>query len=210
RGKMYRKCYPITAAYLDVEVAQHTPANEKWRIFRTLGDDLHILTRHISQDVSFAPLYIHRFSLRIPQQPIPEESVSLPPPEPDASIADKLRFYRCRKGLSQKRIAAYAGIHYTTYSRYENPAQKSYPLPVMRKIAELLEVPLTSLLDDYLLFLSRGQGKQIRELRKGLSLTQKEYADKLGISLYTLKNWEQETVYISRANWRVYFSTDCI
>ena len=80
----------------------------------------------------------------------------------------------------------------------------------MRKIAELLEVPLTSLLDDYLLFLSRGQGKQIRELRKGLSLTQKEYADKLGISLYTLKNWEQETVYISRANWRVYFSTDCI
>ena len=80
----------------------------------------------------------------------------------------------------------------------------------MRKIAELLEVPLTSLLDDYLLFLSRGQGKQIRELRKGLSLTQKAYADKLGISLRTLKNWEQETVYISRANWRVYFSTDCI
>ena len=80
----------------------------------------------------------------------------------------------------------------------------------MRKIAELLEVPLTSLLDDYLLFLSRGQGKQILELRKGLSLTQKAYADKLGISLYTLKNWEQETVYISRANWRIYFSTDCI
>ena len=80
----------------------------------------------------------------------------------------------------------------------------------MRKIAELLEVPLTSLLDDYLLFLSRGQGKQIRELRKGLSLTQKAYADKLGISLCTLKNWEQETVYISRANWRVYFSTGCI
>ena len=80
----------------------------------------------------------------------------------------------------------------------------------MRKIAELLEVPLSSLLDDYFLFLSRGQGKQIRELRKGLSLTQKAYADKLGISLYTLKNWEQETVYISRANWRVYFSTDCI
>jgi len=162
------------------------------------------VTRHISQDVSFAPLYIHSFPLRTPRQPVSEEPTSfLPPPEPDACIADKLRFYRCRKGLSQKEVATYAGIHHSTYTRYEDPAQESYPLPIMEKIAKLLEVPLSSLLDDYLLFLSQGQGKQIRELRKGLSLTQKAYADKLGISLCTLKNWEQETVYISRANWRV-------
>ena len=205
---MYRKCYPITAAHLNTDPAQHAPSSEKWRIFRTFEDSLYILTRHISQDVSFAPLYIHRFPLHTPRQPVPEETASLlPPPEPDACIADKLRFYRRRKGLSQKEVAAYAGIHHSTYTRYEDPAQESYPLPIMEKIAKLLEVPLSSLLDDYLLFLSRGQGKQIRELRKGLSLTQKAYADKLGLSLYTLKNWEQETVSISRANWNAYFSS---
>ena len=34
-------------------------------------------------------------------------------------------------------------------------------------------------------------GKEIAELRKFVNLTQVEFADAMGISVYTLRNWEQ-------------------
>ena len=37
-----------------------------------------------------------------------------------------------------------------------------YPKEHMEKLAELFEVPLEDLLDDYNLFLLRGQGEQIK------------------------------------------------
>ena len=47
----------------------------------------------------------------------------------------------------------------------------------MEKIAQLFEVPVERLLDDYNLFLRNGQGKQIKAIRMKLGLTQREYAD---------------------------------
>ena len=38
----------------------------------------------------------------------------------------------------------------------------------MEKLAELFEVPLEDLLDDYNLFLLRGQGAQIKAIRQRL------------------------------------------
>ena len=58
----------------------------------------------------------------------------------------------------------------------------------MEKIAQLFEVPVERLLDDYNLFLRNGQGKQIKAIRMKLGLTQREYADRLGISLSTSNN----------------------
>lgn len=58
----------------------------------------------------------------------------------------------------------------------------------MERIAQLFEVPVERLLDDYNLFLRNGQGKQIKAIRMKLGLTQREYADKLGISLCTSNN----------------------
>ena len=58
----------------------------------------------------------------------------------------------------------------------------------MEKIAQLFEVPVDTLLDDYNLFLRNGQGKQIKAIRMKLGLTQREYADRLGISLSTSNN----------------------
>ena len=40
----------------------------------------------------------------------------------------------------------------------------------MEKLAELFEVPLENLLDDYNLFLLRGQGEQIKAIRQRLGL----------------------------------------
>lgn len=48
------------------------------------------------------------------------------------------------------------------------------PLSGMQKIAEILEDPLTDLLDEYNLLLYHGQGKQIHHLRKSMDLTQND------------------------------------
>ena len=64
-------------------------------------------------------------------------------------IADKLRWYRYQKGLRQRDAADYAGIDRSTYIHYEEAGQDFYPKEHMEKLAELFEVPLENLLDDY-------------------------------------------------------------
>ena len=64
-------------------------------------------------------------------------------------IADKLRWYRYQKGLRQRDAADYAGIDRSTYIHYEEAGRDFYPKEHMEKLAELFEVPLENLLDDY-------------------------------------------------------------
>ena len=75
----------------------------------------------------------------------------------------------------------------------------------MEKIAQLFEVPVETLLDDYNRFLRKGQGEQIKAIRTKLGLTQKQYADKLGVSLGSLKQWEQNRKQIFKSTWEKYF-----
>ena len=75
----------------------------------------------------------------------------------------------------------------------------------MEKIAQLFEVPVDMLLDDYNLFLRNGQGNQIKAIRTKLGMTQKQYADKLGVSLGNLKHWEQNRKQIFKSTWEKYF-----
>ena len=75
----------------------------------------------------------------------------------------------------------------------------------MEKLAELFEVPLEDLLDDYNLFLLRGQREQIKAMRQRLGLTQKAYAAQLGVPLQKFKRWEQGNVQIFKSTWEKYF-----
>ena len=43
-----------------------------------------------------------------------------------------------------------------------------------------------------MLFLYRGQGKQLKAMRKELGLTQLEFANTLVVTIGNLKHWEQE------------------
>lgn len=86
---------------------------------------------------------------------------------------DLLRWLRYQKGLRQRDVADYAGIDRSTYVHYEEYGKDLYPPEHMEKIAQLFEVPVDTLLDDYNLFLRNGQGNQIKAIRMKLGLTQK-------------------------------------
>ena len=44
-----------------------------------------------------------------------------------------------------------------------------------------------------------------RQARKKLKMTQKEFADRLGVQLSALKKWEQDRVKMQKATWEKYF-----
>ena len=122
-----------------------------------------------------------------------------------SETADKLRWLRYQKGLRQRDVAVYAGIYRSTYIHYEEYGKDFYSPEHMEKIAQLFDVPVERFLDDYNLFLRNDQGAQIKAIRMKLGLTQREYADKLGVSLGSLKQWEQNRKQIFKSTWEKYF-----
>lgn len=84
------------------------------------------------------------------------------------------------------------GIDRSTYIHYEEPSRKFYELDKLQLLADLYKVEIEHLLDDYMLFLYRGQGKQLKALRKKLHITQSRLAELIGVTLGTVKQWEQD------------------
>lgn len=60
-------------------------------------------------------------------------------------IGDRIRRFRTQKGLTQKEMAALAGIPYSTYSNYENNNREP-GLEQLNKIANALDISLQNLI----------------------------------------------------------------
>lgn len=123
-------------------------------------------------------------------------------PTPDLlnTTADKLRWYRLKNGYHQSEIADIIGVCRSTYIHYEETTRKFYELDKLQLIADLYQVDIECLLDEYMLFLFRGQGKQLKALRKKLSLTQRQFADMLGVRFVSFKQWERERCMMLHEN----------
>ena len=201
------ECYTNSAEQSAVEVENHEPFGAKWSMFCRLKVRSYVLAANVAGTLKVAPLQILKFPVVLPHKFLDAEKFNLR--FSDASeiteIADKLRWYRYQKGLRQRDAADYAGIDRSTYIHYEEAGRDFYPKEHMEKLAELFEVPLEDLLDDYNLFLLRGQGAQIKAIRQRLGLTQKAYAAQLGVPLQKFKRWEQGNVQIFKSTWEKYF-----
>ena len=158
------------------------------------------MVKHTPEGVAYAPLYIHRFRLLLPHCLAEGEKFNAVEPDKLTSTADKLRYYRYKKALLQREVADYAGLDRSTYIRYEI-GMNYYPPDKLAKIAELLEVDVSELLDDYNAFLRDGQGWQIKALRRSMKLTQKEFGKRFGAHAGTVKRWENEKAQILKSTW---------
>ena len=207
RSKMYWKYYPHLAELSEDEVAKQAPFGAKWRLLAQVEVRCYILISNISGSVKVAPLQILQFPVILPHKFQDAEKFNLQFSDFSkiTETADKLRWLRYQKGLRQRDVADYAGIYRSTYIHYEEYGKDFYSPKHMEKIAQLFEVPVERLLDDYNLFLRNGQGKQIKAIRMKLGLTQREYADRLGISLCNLKQWEQNRKQLFKSTWEKYF-----
>ena len=150
---------------------------------------------------------ILRFPLLAPRKLLDAQKFNIRYTDPSqiTEIADKLRWYRYQHALMQKEVAEQIGIDRNTYIHYEEYGRDYYPIEHMEKLAELYDVPVEELLDGYNLFLYKGQGEQIQKIRQGLGLTQKQYAERLGVPLDNLRKWEQNRVRIYKSTCEKHF-----
>ena len=111
----------------------------------------YVLAANFAGALKVAPLRILKFPVILPHKLLDAEKFNLQ--FSDASeiteTADKLRWYRYQKGLRQSDVADYASIDRGTYIHYEKVGRDYYPKEHMEKLAELFEVSLVDLLDDY-------------------------------------------------------------
>lgn len=172
-----------------------------------IGSHSYLMCKHCISEVKFAPLYIHSVKLLQPHTLVEAQKFNIIYHDDNlpTTTADKLRYYRYKKGLLQREVADFAGIDRTTYNSYESTQRDSFPLDKFSLVAEFLGVEITELLDEYNMFIYNGQGKQIKALRKTKRLTQREYAEIVGVPLGTLKNWETDKVQMFKSTWEKLF-----
>ena len=103
----------------------------------------------------------------------------------------KIKSIRNKSNLTQQELADLAGISLRALSNYEGGTRVP-PLEIMIRLAKALNVdikdldaksPLVDYYDDIL-------GKKIKLYRKYKSLTQKQLADKIGVSELTIRRYE--------------------
>lgn len=148
-------------------------------------------------------MYLHQFLFLRPHHLTESEKFNIQYPDPlnIPTTADKLRYYRYKKSLLQREVAEYAGIDVTTYASYEESGQRDYyPQDKLRKVAELLEVDVELLLDDYNRFLL-NQGAEVRKIRKGMGLTQYQFGKLYGVSAGAVKRWESGKARMFKGTW---------
>ncbi len=123
-------------------------------------------------------------------------------PEALITTADKLRYYRHVHGLEQQEVAVYVGLYRGTYAGYEAPGVRDYcPLDKLSALAKLFDVPL-----EYLnAFLYKGQGQQVQMLRERMGLSRREFADKFGVWITTVRDWETNSVRMTKQTWEKIF-----
>jgi transcriptional regulator with XRE-family HTH domain len=165
------------------------------------------MTRYSHNVVSYAPFYIHSFQCLQTRFLADSEkfNITYSCPALLSKTSDKLRYYRYKKSLLQQDVADYLGIERSTYSSYESEEWDYYPPKVLERIAELLEVNVTDLLDDYNAFIYYGQGWQVKALRKQMKLTQAAFAAQFGVCKDTVLRWEKNERRMYKKTWEKVF-----
>ena len=178
----------------------------RWHPLFHLAPGLYLMGRRIGEDIATSLLCIHSFRPLLAHTFPETERMVRTAPEDLTTTADKLRYYRHVRGLEQQEVAVYVGLHRGTYAGYETSgARDYYPLDKLSALAELFGVPLGYLLDDYNTFLYKGQGRQVRALRESMGLSRREFADKFGVWITTVRDWETDSVRMTKQTWERLF-----
>ena len=119
----------------------------------------------------------------------------------EATVGEKIAFYRFRSNLTQEQLANILKIDTDSIIRYE---KDKIPLPfyLANKIAKLFNILPEFFYDDYNSFIAYPVSKKIKEYRDEHCLSQKEMATILKVSKRTLVRWENEQAAPTRKNFQ--------
>ena len=185
--------------------------NGCWRAFSRISENCFVMSRTVDGVSCFAPLCLHTFRLLAPRRLLEAQlfNQKYRRYEDIISVPDRLRWCRHSKGLTQEEVANAVGIYKQSYAKLELEHKETPSLDKMERLAAFFEIPITDLLDDYNLFLYRGQAQQIRSHRERLGMTVPQFAQHHNIHPSYIYKWENGTTVISRKMWELCFSENC-
>ena len=106
------------------------------------------------------------------------------------SPGEYLRYHRTLQGKTTREVAESVGIVPATLVLYENDKHPiKYNTAV--SLAQELNIDISRLLDSYASFVDYPCGKFLKEVRKGLALSQAEIAKDIGVSQTAYSGWER-------------------
>ncbi len=205
---MYRKSTTLGTALSEFSDGIKSLFTNGWRLFHKISENFYLLAKSESTNtVKYTIVYVFNFRFVHPHWHTKADMLFYKYPDPSKipTVAERLQYYRNKKSMLQKDVAKAVGINRSTYISYENPAHDQYPLHILEKIADLYDVNVTALLDDYNSFLYSGQAEQIKGLRTATGLTQHKFGALFGVSSRTVRGWENDKIMISKRVWeRIY------
>ena len=94
--------------------------------------------------------------------------------------SDNLKYYRQRKQMTTRQLAEKLDIVPSIVVMYEN-GKHPIPYDVAIKLADVLEIEASLLYDDFSRFLSVPYTKALKSVRTALGLSQKAFAEQMGL-----------------------------
>lgn len=155
----------------------------------------------------YAPLYVHSFVPGAPRQTVEATRFCqrYHRYEEIDNVPDKLRWCRHSKGLMQAEVAQQIGIGVGAYKAIEAGNVQRIPTETAQRLAQFYRVPVADFLDEYNLFLHRGQADCIRAMRIKAGLNRQAFAQRYDIPLRSLEAWENGKKIVSYKSWVRYF-----
>lgn len=109
----------------------------------------------------------------------------------DAPPHKQLEYHRNAKGISKAQLGKLIGVPTGEIVNYEKQFQEIYYEKAI-KLADVLDMDVNLLLDDYTTFVTKGYGQRIKEIRGALGYSQNKFAELIGVSRCTVSLWEVE------------------
>lgn len=183
------------------------PKQGCWRVCDRFSDSCYLMCTTINGIVHYAPLYIHSFRLVAPRRLLDAQTFNTQYHDYSEikAFPDRLRWCRHHKGILQKDVAKVLGLTSSNYRNLENGRQEYLEKSIIDKLAAFYGLSPADLLDDYNLFLYRGQGKQLRAYRQQLNMSREQFAEFFHISPVSLASWECDKNRMFKRQWEQHF-----
>ena len=94
--------------------------------------------------------------------------------------SDNLRYYRQRNNLTTRQLAEQIGVVPATIVMYEN-GKHPIQYDVAIKLADVLKIEVSLLYDEFSRFLAAPYTEVLKSVRTALELSQKAFAEQVGI-----------------------------
>ena len=120
----------------------------------------------------------------------------------DADIYDVIKYYRIKKGYTIEELAKMVNVSRYTIMAIENK-KDYYCIKTLRKIFRVLDIEEDVIvkMDAYMRFLYKGGQAIVKDMRKRLGMTQHKFAEELGVSRSSVRDWESSKKELSRKSW---------